>query len=154
MVDGVLEWLTILEWCKLSVCPFSIGLFWMCLEMLTLLLIFAAAPIWLSVDWLKFNSAIELLPNAVVVAVVVVCDVIDDDEEEEDDVVNTKLLLLESRTLLDRLLLTLPAVVFSEDVALVVGIVWKWIAPFASISLIAELPLPILFVVIVNNEHL
>lgn len=84
---------------------------------------------------MKFNSATELLPNAVVVvdAVIDACvdiddatDDDDDDDEDEDDAVaigvSTVLLLFKRRALFDRLLLTFTADKLSEDVALVVGI--------------------------------
>lgn len=110
----------------------------MCTE---LLLLFVVTPIWLSAVWLKFNSTdVELLPNAVVDAVVDV-DVCVADNDGVAVNVNIELLLLRRRVLLERLL-TVPAVELTEDVAPDVGITWKWIALFDSISLIAELQLP------------
>lgn len=131
-----------LEWCKLFVWPLSIWLVWLWVTLVPfVLLLFVVATIWLSAVWLKFNVA-TLLP----IAVDAVVDVdIFDDNTADDGVcvwVNDELLLLNRWPLFDKLFAVIIDELTEDDVS-VVGMTWKWIELFDSMSLIAELQLPI-----------
>lgn len=106
------------------------------------------ATIWLSDVWLKFK-VVTLLPNAV--DAVVDVDVCDDDDNDDDatttddgvDVnVNVPLLPLNKRALFVKLFDEPADTEFTVDDVSVVGMTWKWIELFDSMSLIAELQLP------------